>query len=57
MQNDPFEELLNARAAFAHFMKRYASSRDPYSLATRKELARRLDAAEDRWERGRTGAI
>jgi hypothetical protein len=55
MSSDSFEELLNARLAFAAFMKRYARSRDPSSLSTRRELATRLDAAEDRWERGRTG--
>jgi deoxyribodipyrimidine photolyase len=56
MSTDPFQELIAARAAYAHFMKRYANARDPFSLSTRKELARRLDAAEQEWERGRTGA-
>ena len=53
--SDSFQELLSARDAFAGFMKRYAKSRDPYSLSIRKDLTRRLDAAEANWERGRTG--
>lgn len=52
---DPFQELLHARNAYAHFMKRYAKSRDPVSLSIRRDLASQLDAAEARWEHGRTG--
>lgn len=55
MPRNDFDALLDARAAFAHFMKRYASARDPYSVRLRRELAEQLDAAEARWERGRLG--